>query len=112
VVSELVANAVAHACTGVGVTLERGPQGLRIAVRDSSPVGFSRTGGALDRSAGSGTRSGTGTGTGGYPRHGMGVDVQPDGNTVWAGITTKASGPDSGRQVPHLVPELPDKAEI
>jgi hypothetical protein len=42
----------------------------------------------------------------------MGVDVQPDGNTVWAGITTKASGPDSGRQVPHLVPELPDKVEI
>jgi hypothetical protein len=40
VVSELVANAVEYACTGVGVTLEWGPQGLRIAVRDSSPVGF------------------------------------------------------------------------
>ena len=41
-----------------------------------------------------------------------GVDVQPDGNTVWAEITSKVSGPDSDRQLPRLVPELPGDAEI
>ena len=110
VVSELVANAVEHACTGVGVTLERGPQGLRIAVRDSSPVGFP---GPVERSTDPlGQVRGRGLELVDTLTPAWGVDVQPDGNTVWAEITTKASGPDSERQVPHLVPELPGNAEL
>src|SRR5206468_11340830 len=35
-----ISNAVEHACTGVWLTLERGPHGLRVSVRDGSPVGF------------------------------------------------------------------------
>ncbi len=84
VVSELVSNAVEHACTGVGLTLERGPRGLRIAVRDASPVGFpgpvKRSTDPLGRVRGRGlelVRSLT---------KAWGVDVQPDGNTVWAEI--------------------------
>ncbi|MGB8997258.1 MAG: ATP-binding protein [Pseudonocardiaceae bacterium] len=84
VVSELVSNAIEHACTGVGLTLQRGPRGLRIAVRDASPVGFpgpvSRSTDPLGRIRGRGlelvkslTKS-------------WGVDTQPDGNTVWAEI--------------------------
>jgi anti-sigma regulatory factor (Ser/Thr protein kinase) len=110
VVSELVANAVEHACTGVDLTLERGPQGLRIAVRDSSPVGFP---GPVERSTDPlGQVRGRGLELVDTLTTAWGVDVQPDGNTVWAEITTKDSGPDSGRQLPRLVPELPGNADI
>ncbi len=109
VVSELVANAVEHACTGVGLTLERGPHGLRIAVRDSSPVGFP---GPLERSTDPlGQVRGRGLELVESLTTAWGVDVQPDGNTVWAEITSKASGPGSGPQPPQLVPELPGNAD-
>lgn len=85
VVSELVSNAVEHACTGVGLTLERGPLGLRVAVRDSSPVGFPgpvrRSTDPLGRVRGRGLELVESLTTA------WGVDVQPDGNTVWAEMT-------------------------
>ncbi len=85
VVSELVANAVEHACTGVGLTLERGPHGLRVAVRDASPVGFP---GPLQRSTDPlGQARGLGLELVEILTTAWGVDSQPDGNTVWAEIT-------------------------
>lgn len=82
VVSELVSNAVEHACTGVALTLERGPRGLRVAVRDASPVGFPgpvrRSTDPLGRVRGRGLELVESLTTA------WGVDVQPDGNTVWA----------------------------
>jgi anti-sigma regulatory factor (Ser/Thr protein kinase)/anti-anti-sigma regulatory factor len=85
VVSELVSNAVEHACTGVGLTLERGPCGLRVAVRDASPVGFP---GPVERSIDPlGRVRGRGLELVESLTTAWGVDVQPDGNTVWAEIT-------------------------
>ncbi len=85
VVSELVANAVEHACTGVGLTLERGPRGLRVAVRDASPVGFP---GPLERWTDPlGQVRGCGLELVESLTTAWGVDVQPDGNTVWAEMT-------------------------
>ncbi|HEV7828061.1 MAG TPA: ATP-binding protein [Pseudonocardiaceae bacterium] len=85
VVSELVSNAVEHACTGVGLTLERGPRGLRVLVRDSSPVGFP---GPVQRSTDPlGRVRGRGLELVESLTAAWGVDVQPDGNTVWAEIT-------------------------
>jgi anti-sigma regulatory factor (Ser/Thr protein kinase) len=85
VVSELVSNAVEHACTGVGLTLERGPRGLRVSVRDSSPVGFP---GPVRRSTDPlGRVRGRGLELVESLTAAWGVDVQPDGNTVWAEIT-------------------------
>ncbi len=84
VVSELVANAIEHACTDVGLTLERGPHGLRVAVRDASPVGFP---GPMQRSTDPlGQVRGRGLELVETPTSAWGVDVQPDGNTVWAEI--------------------------
>ncbi|MGH3697650.1 MAG: ATP-binding protein [Pseudonocardiaceae bacterium] len=86
VVSELVSNAVEHACTDVGLTLERGPRGLRVAVRDSSPVGFP---GPVQRSTDPlGQVRGRGLELVESLTTAWGVDVQPDGNTVWAEIST------------------------
>ena len=85
VVSELVANAVEHACTGVGLTLERSRHGLRVAVRDASPVGFP---GPVQRWTDSlGQVRGRGLELVESLTTAWGVDVQPDGNTVWAEIT-------------------------
>ncbi|MGH3777547.1 MAG: ATP-binding protein [Pseudonocardiaceae bacterium] len=85
VVSELVANAVEHACTDVGLTLERGPHGLRVAVRDASPVGFP---GPVQRWTDPlGQERGRGLELVGSLTKAWGIDVQPDGNTVWAEIT-------------------------
>ncbi|MGH3897708.1 MAG: ATP-binding protein [Pseudonocardiaceae bacterium] len=82
VASELVANAVEHACTDVGLTLERGRHGLRIAVRDASPVGFP---GPVQRSTDPlGQVRGRGLELVESLTTAWGVDVQPDGNTVWA----------------------------
>ncbi|MGH3971755.1 MAG: ATP-binding protein [Pseudonocardiaceae bacterium] len=86
VVSELVANAIEHACTDVGLTLERGPRGLRVAVRDASPVGFP---GPLQRSTDPlGQVRGRGLELVKTLTTAWGVDVQPDGNTVWAEIAS------------------------
>ncbi|MGQ0718446.1 MAG: ATP-binding protein [Pseudonocardiales bacterium] len=85
VVGELVANAVEHACTGVGLTLERGPRGLRVAARDASPVGFP---GSVQRWIDPlGQVRGRGLELVDSLTKAWGVDVQPDGNTVWAEIT-------------------------
>jgi anti-sigma regulatory factor (Ser/Thr protein kinase)/anti-anti-sigma regulatory factor len=85
VVSELVSNAVEHACDGVGLTLERGPRGLRVAVRDASPVGFP---GLMERSTDPlGRVRGRGLELVENLTTAWGVDVQPDGNTVWAEIS-------------------------
>ncbi|MDQ3760743.1 MAG: ATP-binding protein [Actinomycetota bacterium] len=85
VVGELVANAVEHACTDVGLTLERGPRGLRVAVRDASPVGFP---GPVERSIDPlGRVRGRGLELVKSLTTAWGVNVQPDGNTVWAEIT-------------------------
>ncbi len=85
VVSELVANAVEHACTGVCLTLERDSHGLRVAVRDGSPVGFP---GPVQRSTDPlGQVRGLGLELVERLTTAWGVDVQPDGNTVWAEIT-------------------------
>jgi hypothetical protein len=84
VAGELVSNAVEHACTGVWLTLERGPRGLRVSVRDGSPVGFpgpvQRSTDPLGRVRGRGLELVESLTTA------WGVDVQPDGNTVWAEI--------------------------
>lgn len=94
VVSELVSNAVEHACAGVGLTLERGPLGLRVAVRDASPVGFP---GPMERSTDPlGRIRGRGLELVQSLTTAWGVDVQPDGNTVWAEITER-----SARSVPQ-----------
>jgi anti-sigma regulatory factor (Ser/Thr protein kinase)/anti-anti-sigma regulatory factor len=89
VVGELVANAVEHACTGVGLTLERGPRGLRVAVRDASPVGFPQPVERLTDSQG--RVRGRGLELVGSLTTAWGVDVQPDGNTVWAEMTSNDS---------------------
>jgi anti-sigma regulatory factor (Ser/Thr protein kinase)/anti-anti-sigma regulatory factor len=89
VVGELVANAIEHACTGVGLTLERGPRGLRVAVRDASPVGFPRP---VERSADpQGRVRGRGLELVESLTMAWGVDVQPDGNTVWAEMTSNGA---------------------
>jgi anti-sigma regulatory factor (Ser/Thr protein kinase)/anti-anti-sigma regulatory factor len=96
VVSELVSNAVEHACTGVGLTLERGPRGLRVAVRDASPVGFP---GPVQRSTDPfGRVRGRGLELVQSLTTAWGIDVQPDGNTVWAEMTDRAA-----RSVPQQV---------
>jgi anti-sigma regulatory factor (Ser/Thr protein kinase)/anti-anti-sigma regulatory factor len=85
VVGELVSNAVEHACTDVWLTLERGPHGLRVSVRDGSPVGFP---GPLQRSTDPlGQVRGRGLELVESLTTAWGVDAQPDGNTVWAEIS-------------------------
>ncbi|MDQ3764919.1 MAG: ATP-binding protein [Actinomycetota bacterium] len=85
VISELVNITVGHSGTAAGLILERGPRGLRVAIRDASPTGLSRSDERLANP----------------PRWGLGlglemlenltaawrVDIQPDGKTAWAEIT-------------------------
>jgi anti-anti-sigma regulatory factor/anti-sigma regulatory factor (Ser/Thr protein kinase) len=86
VVGELVSNAVEHACTGVWLTLERGPRGMRVSVRDGSPVGFP---GPVQRSTDPlGQVRGRGLELVESLTTAWGVDAQPDGNTVWAEISS------------------------
>jgi anti-sigma regulatory factor (Ser/Thr protein kinase) len=86
VVGELVSNAVEHAGTGVGLTLERGPRGLLVSVRDASPVGFP---GPLRRSTDPlGQVRGRGLELVENLTTAWGVDEAPDGNTVWAEIAS------------------------
>lgn len=85
VVSELVAIAVEHAGTAAGLTLERGPRGLRVAVQDIFPTGSS---GPEKRSTDPlRWELGLGLEIIGNLATAWGVDVQPDGNTAWAEIT-------------------------
>ncbi|MGH3799593.1 MAG: ATP-binding protein [Pseudonocardiaceae bacterium] len=72
-------------CTEVGLILERGPHGLRVAVRDASPVGFP---GPVQRSTDPlGQVRGRELELVESLTTASGVDVQPDGNTVWAEMT-------------------------
>lgn len=79
VVSELATNAVLHAVTPFTVTLERGPRGLRLAVRDGSqgipsgPASMPST-----RSQGRGLRIVAALSSS------WGVTTQADGKSVWA----------------------------
>lgn len=93
VVSELVDNAVRHARTTAALTLERGPRGLRIAVRDTAssaafwaaadqPPDLRRQGRGLELVARLTTS--------------WGVEMHPAGKTVWAEITEPITGPTVG----------------
>jgi len=86
VVSELVGLTVGHASTATGLTLERGPRGLRVAVRDAVPTGPSRP---EECSTDPPRRQGIGLGLEMLENltTAWGVDVQPDGKTAWAEIT-------------------------
>ena len=84
VVSELVDNAVTHARTAAVLTLERGPRGLRIAVRDAGASdGFST---AAKRSPDAGRQQGRGLELVARLTTVWGVEIHPVGKTVWAEI--------------------------
>lgn len=83
VVNELVDNAVRHARTAAALTLERGPRGLRIAVRDTASSG------GLSRSADrplDARRRGRGLELVARLSTAWGVEMHPVGKTVWAEI--------------------------
>lgn len=84
-VSELVAIAVEHPGTATGLTLEQGPRGLRVAVRDGFQTGSPRP----EKRSADPLRRGLGLGLEmvGSLATAWGVDVQPDGKTAWAEIT-------------------------
>lgn len=83
VVNELVDNAVRHARTAAALTLERGPRGLRIAVRDTaSSDGLSRS---ADHSTDT-RRRGRGLELVARLSTAWGVEMHPVGKTVWAEI--------------------------
>lgn len=91
VVSELVDNAVTHARTAAVLTLERGPRGLRIAVRDSgSSDGFS-TAAKRSPNAGRQCRQGRGLELVARLTTVWGVEIHPVGKTVWAEIVGSLS---------------------
>jgi anti-sigma regulatory factor (Ser/Thr protein kinase) len=81
VVSELVDNVVRHAGTAAALTVQRGPGGLQIGVRDTgSPDGFTRSGGSA--------QGGRGRGLDLIARlsRNWGVQRHPIGKTIWAEI--------------------------
>lgn len=83
VVCELVDNAVKHARTAAALTLERGPRGLRIAVRDTaSSAAFSAV---TDRPPDL-RRQGRGLELVARLTTSWGVEMHPVGKTVWAEI--------------------------
>jgi anti-sigma regulatory factor (Ser/Thr protein kinase)/anti-anti-sigma regulatory factor len=86
VVNELVDNAVRHARSGAALTLERGPRGLRIAVRDtasSSVFVHLAPGSTPNRRAGRGLELVARLTTA------WGVEMHPVGKTVWAEIAQR-----------------------
>jgi hypothetical protein len=84
VVSELVGIAVGPAGIAAGLTLEQGPRGLRVAVRGASPIGLSRP---QERSTDLQLRGlGLGLQMLANLTTAWGVDIQPEGKTVWAEI--------------------------
>ena len=83
VVCELVDNVVKHARTAAALTVERGPRGLRIAVRDTaSCAAFSA---ATDRPPDL-RRQGRGLELVARLTTSWGVEMHPVGKTVWAEI--------------------------
>lgn len=118
VVSELVDNAVRHARSAAALTLQRGPGGLRIAVRDTASA--VRDTGSAVRDTGSAVRNtgpaavrDTGSGNGLVPvppgstetrrvgrglelvarlTSAWGVEMHPVGKTVWAEISQPVRG--------------------
>jgi anti-sigma regulatory factor (Ser/Thr protein kinase) len=92
VVNELVDNAVRHARTASALTLERGPRGLRVAVRDTaSSLGFSVP---AERSA-KARPPGRGLELVARLTTAWGVEMHPVGKTVWAEIndSVRTTGP-------------------
>lgn len=83
VVSELVDNAVKHARTATALTLERGPRGLRIAVRDTASSATFWT--AADQPPDL-RRRGRGLELVARLTTSWGVEMHPVGKTVWAEI--------------------------
>jgi anti-sigma regulatory factor (Ser/Thr protein kinase) len=84
VVSELVDITLGPANTAAArLILERGPRGLRVAIRNASPSGPRRR---EERSTNP-PRQGLGLQMLGNLTTAWGVDIQPDGKTAWAEIT-------------------------
>lgn len=83
VVSELVDNAVKHARTAAALSLERGPRGLRIAVRDTASSTVFWT--AVDHPPDL-RRQGRGLELVARLTTAWGVETHPVGKTVWAEI--------------------------
>ena len=84
VVSELVDITVGRANTAAArLILERGPRGLRVAIRDAGPTGVRRP---EERSTNP-PRGGLGLQMLENLTTAWGVDIQPDGKTAWAEIT-------------------------
>lgn len=78
VLSELATNAVIHARTAFSVAARRGRSGLRISVRDSSPVWPTVNDPGPSVPSGRGLRVVSGLATS------WGAEVTPEGKTVWA----------------------------
>jgi anti-sigma regulatory factor (Ser/Thr protein kinase) len=85
VISELVGITVGHSGTVARLILERGPQGLRVTIRDASPTRLSRP----NEHSANPPRPGSGLGLEILENltAAWGVDIQPDGKTAWAEIT-------------------------
>jgi anti-sigma regulatory factor (Ser/Thr protein kinase) len=85
VISELVGITIGHSGTAAGLILERGPQGLRVTIRGTSPTGLSRS----DEHSANPPRRGLGLGLEILENltAAWGVDIQPDGKTAWAEIS-------------------------
>lgn len=104
VVCELVDNAVKHARTAAALTVERGPRGLRIAVRDTaSSAAFSA---ATDRPPDL-RRQGRGLELVARLTTSWGVEMHPVGKTVWAEISAAMPvswDPDPGAGRAPVIP--------
>lgn len=86
VVSELVDNVVRHARTAAVLTLEQGPRGLRVAVRDGASRGlFSASSQSSQRCTEA--RRGRGLELVARLSTAWGVQMHPVGKTVWAQIS-------------------------
>lgn len=85
VISELVGITIGPSGTAAMLILERGPQGLRVTIRDACPTGLSRP----DEHCTNLPRRGVGLGLEILENltAAWGVDIQPDGKTAWAEIT-------------------------
>lgn len=84
VVSELVGIAAAHSDTAAGLTLERGPSGLRVSVEDSFSASYPHPKESLSNPL----PRGLGLEMLKNLTTAWGIDVQLDGKTVWAEIAS------------------------
>jgi anti-sigma regulatory factor (Ser/Thr protein kinase) len=80
VVTELVTNSVLHARTPLRVDLTALPDGVRVAVHDASPVRPTRRPHHRDATTGRGLQLVEALGGR------WGVDMEPDGKTVWVDV--------------------------